>query len=31
MSSPLLVVGEALVDVVLRPDGSRRDHPGGRR
>ena len=29
MSSPLLVVGEALVDVVLRPDGSRREHPGG--
>lgn len=29
MSSPLLVVGEALIDVVLRSDGSRREHPGG--
>ncbi len=24
-----LVVGEALIDVVVRPDGSRHEHPGG--
>jgi fructokinase len=29
MPSPILVVGEALVDVVLRSDGSRREFPGG--
>jgi fructokinase len=25
----VLVVGEALVDIVVRPDGSREEHPGG--
>ena len=29
MPSPLLVVGEALVDVVLSADGARSEHPGG--
>jgi fructokinase len=24
-----LVIGEALVDIVIRPDGDRREHPGG--
>ncbi|MEU6371215.1 carbohydrate kinase [Streptomyces sp. NPDC046931] len=26
---PALVIGEALVDVIAAPDGSRRSHPGG--
>ncbi|MEU6148255.1 carbohydrate kinase [Streptomyces sp. NPDC047081] len=28
-SLPVLVVGEALVDVIVDPDGSGRNHPGG--
>ncbi|MGW2524208.1 PfkB family carbohydrate kinase [Streptomyces sp. NPDC001617] len=27
--APALVVGEALVDIITSPDGSRRSHPGG--
>lgn len=29
MSASLLIVGEALVDVVVQPDGTRTEHPGG--
>ena len=29
VSTPVLVVGESLVDIVQRPDGSTQRHPGG--